>query len=235
MIRFYGDVHRSFGDLEGAIAAAGDGVAAHVQVGDLGVWPLGGMPPGTHDLSPVRPLHFIDGNWDYFPWLRAHEAPVELMPNVIYVPRGTVLDMDGRRVAFLGGAKSVTRYGRTRNVNWWPGEEEVRRTDVLKFKGKQADILVSHTPPSFVTRRIFADHRSPAPATFSGHVTSLDDAVLDIWAGAEASEPNLSSRHVEEAWELLGRPTVVSGHLHRSAHLDDLGAHVLDQLEILSL
>lgn len=232
MIRFYGDVHRSFFELESMIADSGPEIQAHIQVGDLGIWPLGGMPPGTRDLNPVHPLYFVEGNWDYMPWFRDHTEPVELMPNVIYVPRGTILELDGRRVAFLGGARSISTYGRTKGVNWWPLEEEIRSDQILSFRGKQADVLVTHTPPQFAIDRLFSGHR-PMPR-FSGHTMSLMDAILD----AEFEDPKKRDRSaelVERAWEILGRPVLVSGHMHRSAHYEDVRVHVLKELETLDL
>lgn len=232
MIQFIGDVHRSFNKLEELLAASDPEISVHIQLGDLGVRPLEGLPPGTKQLELPKPLYFIDGNWDYYPWLRSHEAPVEILPNLIFVPRGTILTLDDRRVAFLGGAQSVTRYRRTEGINWWPDEEKISMEDVDRFKGKRADILVTHAPPASITRRIF-DKGPSRPGLPSS--TNVFDAVLEIESGTSGIIEDITGRRVAEAWRLLGHPTIVSGHLHRSAHFPDKKAHVLGELETLLL
>jgi hypothetical protein len=225
MIACIGDVHRSFNELEQIVADLPESVSHIVQLGDLQVWPMHGMPPGTHDLNLPRPMFFIDGNWDYFPWLRGHREPVEIMPNLTYVPRGTILELDGRRVAFLGGAESISDYRRTRGINWWPDEEGVRDEDLERFPEEPVDLLLTHSPPASVVQRIFRDN---APPPMLSGTPSLMDAFIN-----EDPSPAPSAFKVQAARARLGNPTVVSGHLHRSAHFAD--AHVLGMLEVLLL
>jgi hypothetical protein len=201
MIAFIGDVHRSFDRLAGAVARLPSGVDVAIQVGDLG---LHGddLHPGGCGVPPLaRTVYYVTGNHDHEPSYRGITRPTEMAPNLVYVPRGTILELDGRRIAFLGGGDSVIdRPLRCQDVDWWP-EEQVTMKDVARFKDAgRVDFLVSHTPPAFVYP-IF--HLVPDP---SSHV-------------------------VECAWNMLGRPRVICGHLHKPGEIGH--ARVLGQLEIL--
>jgi hypothetical protein len=124
-----------------------------------------------------------------------------MAPNLVYVPRGTVLELDGRRIAFLGGGTSVIdRAERRADVDWWP-EEQVTMADVARFEGVgRVDFLVCHTPPAFIY-----------------HFFQL--------------RPDPSAVAVGQAWQLLGRPQVICGHLHRPREVGCV--RVLGELEVL--
>jgi predicted phosphodiesterase len=202
VIAFIGDVHRAFDRLTRLVEKLPAGVGAIVQVGDLGLRPSD-LAPTAAGLRLSRPVYFIGGNHDYEPWFRGVHAPTELTPNLIYVPRGAVLELDGRRIGFLGGGDSVIdRAIRCEGVDWWP-EERVTAAEVARFGGgTRVDILVAHTPPAPVY------------------------AVLRF-------RPDPSSCEVERAWDLLGRPTVVCGHLHQARAVGPI--RVLAELEVLLL
>ena len=114
-----------------------------------------------------------------------------------------MLQLDARRVAFLGGGDSVIdRSRRSEGVDWWQ-DEQVTGEHVARFAGAgPVDILVAHTPPAPVY------------------------AVLGF-------RPDPSSCEVERAWDLLGRPTVVCGHLHQARAVGPI--RVLAELEVLLL
>jgi predicted phosphodiesterase len=203
VIAFIGDVHRAFDRLSRMVDELPADVATIVQVGDLGLRPSDLAPPGPGAFRLGRPMHFIGGNHDHEPWFRELRAPTELAPNLIYVPRGTVLQLDARRVAFLGGGDSVIdRSRRSEGVDWWQ-DERVTGEHVARLAGAgPVDILVAHTPPAPVY------------------------AVLGF-------RPDPSSCEVERAWDLLGRPTVVCGHLHQARAVGPV--RVLAELEVLLL
>lgn len=201
MIAFVGDVHRAFGKLTELVDALPTTVRAIVQVGDLSLHPSDLAVESSRALRLSRPLHFIGGNHDYEPWFRGLSTPTELWPNVIYIPRGSVLELDHRRLAFLGGGDSVIdRAQRREGVDWWP-EERVAAADVARFAGVgRVDILVAHTPPAPVY-------------PVCGY------------------RPDPSACEVERAWEMLGRPTLVCGHLHRARAVGVV--RILGELEVL--
>ena len=201
MIGFIGDVHRAFDRLAVAVAAFPANVDVAIQVGDLGLHsddlsPTGpGLPPLAHKV------YYVTGNHDHEPSYRGITRPTEMASNLVFVPRGTVLELDGRRIAFLGGGSSVIdRAVRRYGVDWWP-EEEVTLADVARFEDVgRVDFLVSHTPPAFVY-----------------HFFQLP--------------PDPSALAVGQAWQILGRPQVVCGHLHKSWEIGRV--RVLGELEVL--
>jgi predicted phosphodiesterase len=201
MIAFIGDVHRAFDRLAGAVAELPSGVEVAIQVGDLGLHSddLGSTGPGVPRLARI--VYYVTGNHDHEPSYRGIARPTEMAPNLVFVPRGTVLELDGRRIAFLGGGDSVIdRAVRRDDVDWWP-EERVTMADVGRFEGVgRVDFLVCHTPPAFIYP-IF--HLRPDPSAIA----------------------------VERAWEILGRPPVICGHLHKPRAVG--GVRVLGELEVL--
>jgi hypothetical protein len=201
VIAFIGDVHREFDRLAGAVAELPAGVEIAIQVGDLGLHQddLGPTGPGVPPLA--RLVYYVTGNHDHEPSYRGITRPTEMAPNLVFVPRGTVLELDGRRIAFLGGGDSVIdRAVRRDGVDWWP-EEQVTMADVARFeRAGRVDLLVCHTPPAFVYH-------------FYGF------------------SPDPSAVAVGQAWQLLGRPPVVCGHLHKSQKVGRV--RVLGELEIL--
>jgi predicted phosphodiesterase len=199
MIAFIGDIHRAFGRLAGAVAELPASVEVAIQVGDLGLHPDDLTGHGVPPLSRV--VYYVTGNHDYEPSYRGITKPTETAPNLIFVPRGTVLELDGRRIAFLGGGDSIIdRHVRQPDVDWWP-EERVGMEDVARFEGAgPVDLLVCHTPPAFVYHFF---HLPPDP----------------------------SSVAVAQAWQLLGRPQVICGHLHKPREIGRV--RVLAELEVL--
>lgn len=180
-----GDLHNAveIGITIAARAQNGESLPV-VQVGDLAWHPRRPLP------TPPWPIYFVDGNHDHVPSLLAHEEPTEVAPNWIYCPRGTVLQLGGLRVGFLGGGTSIYVAARTRGVDWWP-EEEVSPSHARRLLGRRIDVLVTHTPPASVVQKVLG-----------------------------VPEPDYSSVVVEEIWNDLGRPRLVCGHLHQSAEID---------------
>ena len=201
MIAFIGDVHREFDRLAAAVSKLPAGVEVAIQVGDLGLHGDDLREKGR-GLPPLgRPVYYVTGNHDHEPIYRGIVEPTEMAPNLVFVPRGTVLELDGRRIAFLGGGDSVIdRAFRRDGVDWWP-EERVTMADVARLEGAgEVDFLVCHTPPPFVYH-------------FYGF------------------SPDPSALAVGQAWQLLGRPQVICGHLHKSQEVGRV--RVLGELEIL--
>jgi hypothetical protein len=201
MIAFIGDVHREFDHLAGAVSRLPADVKVAIQVGDLGLHGDDLGPTGSGMPRFDRPVYYVTGNHDHEPFYRGLTRPTEMAPNLVFVPRGTVLELDGRRIAFLGGGDSVIdRHVRRDGVDWWP-EERVTLADAARFERVgPVDLLVCHTPPTFVYHYF-------------------------------GFSPDPSALAVGQAWQLLGRPPVICGHLHKSQEVGR--ARVLGALEIL--
>ncbi len=89
-------------------------------------------------------LHFIRGNHEDFGWLyglpvdaQAHTAAVDPFDLLRFVPDGTVLEVGGLRLGFLGGAEL-------------PGEAAIDRDayqSLMDLGLGAVDLLVTHEPP----------------------------------------------------------------------------------------
>lgn len=145
MIVALGDLHNSIRTgltkvLRYAVRGAPN--PAIVQVGDL-CW----HPDRPPTLPEPFKVYFVDGNHDHVASLLCHAEPTELVRGWIYCPRGSVLELDGRRVGFLGGARSIDREVRVKDEPWWESEE-LTVAEARRLQGQSVDLLVTHTPPS---------------------------------------------------------------------------------------
>jgi predicted phosphodiesterase len=226
MIALLGDIHGVDRSLEGAVSqASAAGASVVVQVGDFGVYP-GYLErlAGVAERSPI-PIYFIDGNHEDFrmvaEWWARLEAAHESVHHVVrdrlmYVRRGSVLEMDGRRIAFLGGAGSIDYLSRRPGVDWF-AEEQIREMDLARLSrqaaGKAVDLLVTHAPP----RRVVLKHFDTPPERA---------LMARAMFGAPPDWDDPSVDKVELAWQRLGFPPLWCGHMHVS--LSDENVRLLD-------
>ena len=166
-VAFIGDTHantarmkRILGRLENAE------VDTAIQVGDFGYWPkdrlghqfLQATSKGLVEKGVT--MHWVDGNHEdhqdlgYFP----EDGPVEILPNVIWHPRGTVSEMGGKRILWMGGAVSVDKPYRTPMVDWFPQEVPSDQQWEKAFSQDPVDILVAHDAPAEVPLQGMPDH-----------------------------------------------------------------------------
>lgn len=216
MLVFLGDLH---GDLKmlAEVSQAYEGRAtAIVQVGDFGYSSATRLALALH-VFPT-PVYWIEGNHEYYPLITPMwgcEGPVELVPNVFYVPRGTMLELDGKRLGFLGGAASPDRQGREPGISWFP-EEVVTGAQALRLERQRPiDVLVTHTPPRSIVKQHFPE----------AHLAERHDLPRD-W-----TDP--STIYIQDLWEGLHHPPLICGHMHRSLSVGNV--RVLDINETYEL
>lgn len=176
-LAFIGDVHAKFDQLRRLFDQNEDlqEAEAVIQLGDLGLWPR------YEWVTPPRRIYFLDGNHEYFPELTDIKEPQEIRENLVYVPRGTVLELAGFRVGFLGGAESPDKHLRVEGRSWFR-EESISYSDMLRLEGS-VDVLATHTPPAHVVFSIIGHTPDPSsraveavwdglgrPPCFSGHM-----------------------------------------------------------------
>ncbi len=209
-ILLVGDTHANtpwFHDVVLPAAARLD-VDRLLIVGDFGYW------PGRADefleaaaSSPV-PVLFIDGNHEDHPALThdvtvaRHELgltsldPVPLAGSLTYLPRGSRLVVEGRTLAFLGGARSIDRAWRTPGVDWFL-EEAVHQTDLARLAaGGACDVLITHDAPSRTQLPLLADHEIP-----------------EVWR-RERPACDEHRRRIDEACAATRPAWLVHGHYH---------------------
>lgn len=97
-------------------------------------------------------LRVLDGNHENFPLLKRLGAdpdalePVEIAPNIIYLPRGSTFDIGGRMYMAFGGAFSIDKWDREPGESWW-SEEAITQEQVDRVDHSQVDVLLSHDSP----------------------------------------------------------------------------------------
>lgn len=211
MLGLLGDLHGNFRALEAAVAVCRRReVPALIQLGDFGWYP---QLPFFAEL-PERfelPVYWIDGNHEdhaaLAPWQAAREV-VEVRPNLFFVPRGTVLTLDGRCAAFMGGAGSVDKNLRLQQKLDWYAAEEVTAADIARLDGIfGVDLLLTHCPPQDIIER----HFNRADLKYFGQRFDWTDP---------------SAVRIGELWQRLNTPTLFCGHMHRAVNTG--AAHILN-------
>lgn len=143
-----GDLHGDFLPLQHLVQAQRPDVV--LSVGDFGYWPRQKGWPAQLDLGQTS-VYFCDGNHEDHDALAvlAASGKTEILPNVHYMSRGSILTLnDGRTVLFAGGARSHDKWHREEGVDWFPLEVP-RESDYLTLPiGQHIDIVVSHTAPT---------------------------------------------------------------------------------------
>lgn len=206
MITLLGDIHGDIGVLKFAIDRAVEkGSSALIQVGDFGLFFRNGINEGFHRVckkSPI-PIYFVDGNHDDHPRWMVHKKVHQVWKdvNLFFVPRGMVLEIDNRQIAFMGGAASIDKKLRLQMGWQWHEDENIAPYQVKRFlqnvKDKSVDMFITHCPPGSVIERHF-DPRNK----------------LKFGVGLDWIDPNQAI--IDDLWEKIGFPPIYSGHMHGS-------------------
>lgn len=192
MLTFVGDVHGWYAVFE-RLHTRHHLTTPVIQVGDLGFtrkirtdWPKG-LGFDTYAIA---------GNHENHRWLEQFTEVTEVAERLFFVPRGTVMELEGHRIGFMGGAESVDVAYRTPGVDWWPGERITEEEQQRLFNLQHPlDLLVTHSPPSEVIPLVVGliDRKS--------------------W-GLPADWQDISSQRIQQLWEHHNRIPLVCGHLH---------------------
>lgn len=221
MIYFLGDLHGRFEALQDLAEKIGpDDVV--IQVGDFGFYPpqITGLRNTIFPTGFPCKLYAVDGNHEWFPFIAENvdgDNLWEFNPNMFYVPRGTVMEIQGKLIGFLGGACSV-------DVSWrkpygkWHKEEQITQEDFDKLiknvDGRELDVLVTHAAP---------------PELIIANFAPLNH---DYW-GLPHDWVDHSSNLVAEAIDKLNPKKFVCGHMHKSVVYNNM--RILDINEVWPL
>jgi predicted phosphodiesterase len=223
MLLLLGDIHGDVRVLRNAIAEAEDsGATALIQVGDFGLMQHSGNDTGFHRVCKEAklPVYFIDGNHDDCTrWTELSEVTrIWDDTNLFYIPRGTVMEIDNRTIAFMGGAASIDKEYRLRNHWHWDEKENISPYEVLRMmdnaKDKQIDLFITHCPPNSVIN----EHFDPRGKLHFGVGLDWHDHNQDI---------------IENIWHAIGTPNIYSGHMHRK--VEGMPYRILDINELLAV
>ena len=223
MICILGDIHGDVRSLRGSIAEAEElGAVALIQIGDFGLMRHSGNDTGFHRVCKEAklPIYFIDGNHDDCTrWTTLSEVTrVWDDANLFYIPRGTVMDIDNRTIAFMGGAASIDKDYRLRNGWHWDEKENISPYEVLRMmdnaKDKHIDMFITHCPPNSVINEHF-------------------DAKGKLQFGVGLDWHDHNQDIIENIWHAIGTPMVYSGHMHRK--VEGMTYRILDIDELLAV
>jgi len=213
-IAFIGDIHGRHDRLKHIEEdlSSHDEIKAYIQVGDFGLWPDNRQ--GFAKLKLTKPLYWIVGNHEWFPYYDGITEVVEWFPNMFFVPNGSVLTIDNRVIGFYGGASSVDKAAQERRGTWFPQEVSTAE-DVQKLKRatESVDILVTHTCPQ---------------STVSAYFNPMD---LVFYFGLSPNWQDPVAHHVEDLWNWYNQPTLICGHMHRP--IQDRTIRILDINEVI--
>ena len=157
-ILLVGDIHGNRWDLKRAMNHAADIDAERVFfLGDFG-WVFDyEFMRAAEQASNQTGLYvdFLDGNHDDFDFILSHEVAEDgyryLSDCVRHIPRGTVLDLDGKNVMVMGGATSIDRIWRTPHYSWWPqeviGHHDMVRAGANLARVGKVDAIFAHDGP----------------------------------------------------------------------------------------
>ena len=151
-----GDTHSQFGRLNKLLNKYKPDIA--IICGDFGFWPTFFNKEYVDANRRIRmwnaeikngscKVYFCDGNHedhDALDELTNHE----IMPNVFYMKRGSILNIHGQNILFVGGALSIDKKYRVPKYDWFE-HEILKDDDLLSIPNDvQIDMVISHTAPN---------------------------------------------------------------------------------------
>lgn len=226
MLALLGDIHGDYSVLHDAVTKArANGASALIQLGDFGIYPsYVAMFVHVARQSPI-PIYFIDGNHEDYGIIKSwpNEDQYHLVKDkLIYLKRGTVLELDGRRIGCLGGAGSIDKATRIRQkLDWFP-EEQINPDDsfaLMKLAAQNpVDFFVTHCPP----QEIITKHFDRPPVGLIER---------QRWWGVPPEWFDPSAHVVQNMWSVMGKPRLYCGHMHRAVQDDTV--RILDINEVV--
>lgn len=203
MILLLGDIHGSAGILKRALEVSRESNAiAIIQLGDFGMFRDNELWFRENIKDAHIPIYFIDGNHDdCCRWDKLEEVTrIWDDRELYYIPRGTVMELDGRTIAFMGGAGSIDKKTRIETNMHWDENENISPTHVERLYrnalGKKIDMFLTHCPPHSVIEKNF-------------------DPMQKLWFGVGIDWVDPNQNIIEDAWDKLNYPPIYSGHMHK--------------------
>ncbi len=207
-IALLGDVHGNQDLLEACVsAAAAAGLAALIQLGDLGLTASTWGPGRRRSRWPI-PVLVIDGNHEDHAFLAEARASglttAWAAQGLVHQPRGSSRCLDGRQVLFLGGALHANRRQAEDGANLIRAEDLARA--LASAQAHPPAMIVSHSCPANIG---IGMHGNPALAD------SVHQHILV--AGHECGPPDdCGEPQLTALWQALPRRPALwcYGHFH---------------------
>jgi len=209
-----GDIHGNFTALDRILTRHPD-VPFWLCVGDI-VSTTGAYP------TPAAPLYFIKGNNEGFDRLTAFEAGQEMIPNLHYIPNGTVVEVGSIRVGGVGGTFAPTWYDKSGSELTTKPKDDKRRhfiraeVEAAKAAGP-VDVLLTHEAP----KPFWIELPSSTAPSKRWRRDVGKEPIAEL---ADAVQPKLhcfGHHHQHAAFVRAGIPTVCVDRVNRSYLLVD--------------
>jgi hypothetical protein len=157
-----GDHHCNYDDLIRALRRRGLRNCRLVHVGD---GEEGYADSWDHETPEQLDNAFASLDIEYLSIRGNHANPHVFdgsvnLPNFQLLPDYTRLELDGQSWLFVGGAISINRIDREPGKTWWSEEEMI----LDETRAQPADVMVTHTGPSWLTppRNAMVDYYAAA-------------------------------------------------------------------------
>lgn len=109
---------------------------------------------------------WADGNHENFKALNDYPTEIwhggkvhRIRKNILHLMRGQIFDIEDKSFFIMGGAYSIDRYMRTKDLSYWeeeiPTDAEYKETTKnLTACNKEMDYIITHTAPREIVRRM---------------------------------------------------------------------------------
>ena len=143
--------------------------------GDVGlIWDRNESGRERYELDWLNSCNFTSmllfGNHEN--WDRIRKLPLinkfgvnlySIRENVFGIPNGTLMEHNGKKFFFMGGALSTDKNRRQEGVSWWPGEIATREemqfgVDNLDKNNWKVDYVITHTMPKECVKEFVFRH-----------------------------------------------------------------------------
>ena len=150
-----GDVHGEWGELNKLINTKHPDII--LQCGDFGFW------PHMFDITIKNyntKIYWLPGNhenWDILlhDWDHTLLKNREILPNIYYMRRNDILELNGKNILFFGGGDSIDKMYRRLSIgpwdehaSYWTQEIPTER-DLDSLPMINVDMVLSHTCPQY--------------------------------------------------------------------------------------
>jgi Calcineurin-like phosphoesterase len=130
-----------------------------LQLGDFGYWGQDSYLSKTDAAlrKAGMKLWFLDGNHEHHDRLSrllrdsALPDPVDVSPQIRWLPRGSRWTWHGRVWMAMGGAVSVDKAARRQGLDWFPQEEISAEQAQKAAAAGHTDVMITHDCPSDVS------------------------------------------------------------------------------------
>ncbi|GHT68782.1 hypothetical protein FACS1894110_17070 [Spirochaetia bacterium] len=183
--------------LKGSWGDKYDTIKFQIILGDAGfLWP-GNERADRYNLKQLGfnpwPILFLPGNHEPVLGMDLGQFKVadlgfgrpvyEILPNVYYMERGYIYNIDGMTLAVLGGGLSIDKAHRTEGLSWWPEEQwsfTEEKECLTRMEGQTVDYVLSHVAPNSIAQKLFHSELEYSGDKFIDRVAIFTDEIIKV-------------------------------------------------------